>query len=109
MPCFHTDPISSSGHVAFRNTRPTPRHRSRFLPPGISALLAIAISACSGGSDPAIVGDSPTSQPRGTLQVEPATFTLSEGGTHAFRAKLGSQGVGSSQLTWSVSPSSQGN
>ena len=38
--------------------------------------------------------------------MEPATFTLSEGGTHAFRAKLGSQGVGSSQLTWSVSPSS---
>ena len=98
--------VSSAENTVSSRNRLSPLSRSRLSLFGISALLAFVFSACSGGSDPAIVGDSPTSQPRGTLQVEPASFTLSEGGTISFRAKLGSQAVGASQLTWSVSPSS---
>jgi len=104
MLTFHADSFTSAGQPATSNG-PTPLRRSRLLPFGISAFLVFLLSACSGGSDPAIVGESPTSQPKGTLQVEPASFTLSEGGTISLRAKLGSQTVGASQLTWSVSPS----
>jgi uncharacterized protein YjdB len=106
MLTFHADPFSSAGHAAPSSSGPIFRGRTRLLPLGISAFLAFLLSACSGSSDPVIVGDSPTSQARGTLQVEPASFTLSEGGTISLRAKLGSQTVGASQLTWSVSPSS---
>jgi uncharacterized protein YjdB len=104
MLTFHADSLRSPGQPASSSV-PIPLGRTRLLHLGISAFLAFLLSACSGSSDPAIVGESPTSQPRGTLLVEPASFTLSEGATISLRAKLGSQAIGASQLTWSVSPS----
>ena len=103
---FKTDSVSNTGHVAVTSSGPIPSGRKRLLPLRIPALLVFLLAACSGGSDPVIVGESPVTQPRGSLIVEPASFILSEGETVSLAAKLGTTPVGASQLSWSVSPAS---